>query len=122
MLCVPFRSPNRYSLSLLNATVFELLMWFEYFHRADRRSDRVRGRGVRQLNQNPDFAKAKLAFYSVPARGKPRGSIEYPREIANHEYVNRLIERATPAAADIETRLEGTKNAVFARCALGVRR
>jgi hypothetical protein len=60
-------------------------MWFEYFHRADLRSDRKGG---------PDATAGNPTYFSsVPASGNSKGTIEYPRQdIANHEYVNTLID------------------------------
>jgi hypothetical protein len=50
------------------------------------------------------------------------GAIDYLRhEMANDEYVNALID-ASELPRRLATRLEGTKNAVFAKYAFGVRR
>ena len=53
-----------------------------------------------------------------------KGAIEYLRqEMSNDEYVNALIDAGdVSAVADVGTQLKGTKNAMFAKYAFGVRR
>jgi hypothetical protein len=60
----------------------------------------------------------------VTASGNSKGAIEFlGQEMANDEYANALIDAGdVPAVADIETQLEGTRNAVFAVYAFGVQR
>jgi hypothetical protein len=98
-------------------------MWFEYFTEpigaptvseamasGPRRVEAVRrGQGrARRLRGN------RTNFYSVTASGNSKGAMEY---------VNALIDAGNvPAVAGIETQLEGTKNAMFAKYAFGVRR